>query len=412
MDHGLEIVEWFDIFVYSDEHWEERISTILELVKYCSPKFRKKAKKRDQELRSRFVYDYIGACFESEDSLYNELSAKQRINLWLNMEQIKSKLIKEDFVRFLPEFWETEYKSWFDALGTGLRNVMYEILSFLLKDLEAFSVLMDEIVSGECVPPLEDLTEFEDGDGFLKCEQYVDHFNKQLVYNYDRLNNLSFTLMRFRMKDLAENIKQAYNFGLEDSLFTRSMKKKLIRLHRMAIELKENLDDKVKYLHAHHMFVQNLMENIHIESFSEQTMHVAEYYLKHQEEFDSVFGPDANVEYPFDVLYISELREVKITCKSQTEYDLLANTYQCILGMLEKLEQVTPVKYPQSVPNLSTHDAKPYLLISCREDYISLMSSYCSFITKMDTLKKDWKFTTKSLIEFLMNTQVFLEYEG
>jgi len=67
----------------------------------------------------------------------------------------------------------------------------------------------------------------------------------------------------------------------------------------------------------------------------------------------------------------------------------------------QKLESAIPTKWPQILPNLSTHNGKPQLIVKSSSDYILVLSNYKSFVVRMIKLKDHWTFSLRALYKLL-----------
>jgi hypothetical protein len=53
--------------------------------------------------------------------------------------------------------------------------------------------------------------------------------------------------------------------------------------------------------------------------------------------------------------------------------------YTKIQEMLHKLEETVPTKWPQTLPNMSTHNGKPMIQIENKSDYATILGKFSIF---------------------------------
>jgi len=103
------------------------------------------------------------------------------------------------------------------------------------------------------------------------------------------------------------------------------------------------------------------------------------------------------------------LSEELLVLSSEVEKNHFLKSYTIMKDMTKIMEQFIPQKWPQSLPNLSAHDGKPYFQVKGQEDYILILGAYFEFVTKMENLKNEWTFTVRLLYESLAATKCFVD---
>ena len=71
------------------------------------------------------------------------------------------------------------------------------------------------------------------------------------------------------------------------------------------------------------------------------------------------------------------------------------------------MKTAVPQKWPQVLPNLSTHNGKPPIKIGNETDYSLILGHYYEFVNTMEKLKDGWTFALRILYQFLQATSCF-----
>eukprot|EP01129_Flabellula_baltica_P012374 TRINITY_DN5581_c0_g1_i1.p1 TRINITY_DN5581_c0_g1~~TRINITY_DN5581_c0_g1_i1.p1 ORF type:complete len:443 (-),score=86.92 TRINITY_DN5581_c0_g1_i1:7-1335(-) len=416
MKKDIQLAITFDLCDYDYDFWSKvkdinDLVVILPLENHDGKKkkgvfgsiAKKKKKKVPVHEKFRFLYSVMANIFEQTD--YNKLNAKKRIHLYYNMSFLKHFFVEHDYA---GEIQETEIISWLQAIEGGLRNVMYEALSMLLReDVATFEAVYEDIKTCKPLPPMEDL-EGEgllDQDGCIVADEFLLRFTEQYESNYERLSKFKFLKIRHRFKKLADNIELAFAREITN-IFTRPMTMKLARLHSITLTMREVLIELSDQLDYHVGFCHQMLEHIHLESYSPNTTSVCKYLIKHQEDLERLYGGEMP-PLPFESMMVSDLRETLMMVENEEVYLHFKKTYELSLEMFHRTEALLPQKWPQPLPNLSTYNGKPFLLISCEKDYVCILGAYYQYINTMEELTSDWKMTIRTFYQIAETLSCF-----
>jgi len=309
---------------------------------------------------------------------------------------------------YITKLQGEEMLTWLTAIESGLRNVLYEAISGLFSDIKDFNEFLNKIRTTPAVDPITDINLYIDESGFIIAPTFVEKFKHQLQLNYQKLEEFEFIKMRNRFKKLVTNIEQVFDRRI-NQLITQSMIKKLDRLYKQIFEMRDSLVDELDYVEKHLDFCHNLLESINLESFSEQTVGVAKYISQHKKTLSDIFESQHPLIYPLSMPNLQILSEELLVLSSEVEKNHFLKSYTIMKDMTKIMEQFIPQKWPQSLPNLSAHDGKPYFQVKGQEDYILILGAYFEFVTKMENLKNEWTFTVRLLYESLAATKCFVD---
>eukprot|EP01125_Pyxidicula_operculata_P000320 TRINITY_DN10375_c0_g1_i1.p1 TRINITY_DN10375_c0_g1~~TRINITY_DN10375_c0_g1_i1.p1 ORF type:complete len:1063 (-),score=202.92 TRINITY_DN10375_c0_g1_i1:49-3207(-) len=258
---------------------------------------------------------------------------------------------------------------------------------------------------------IEDLSPFRDSDGSTNASKFIEKFNQQVSENYNLLEKLDFSLIRHHAKaiqrDLStlseENVDYLYSPGTQITAQLGELNKKFLSLIDVCNEL-------IFTLEAHLSFCQSMLENVHLDSFSERTLNLSVYFKKHREKFDAIFADRKNIPpFPFKVPHLLSQSDHEVEIKNEEDYDRVRDVYLQSVPMVDKVDSAVPTKWPQTLPNLSTHNGKPTLTIANSKDFSIICQSYWEFIRRMDKLRESWSFSLRMLYQFLDGTKSLTE---
>jgi len=71
------------------------------------------------------------------------------------------------------------------------------------------------------------------------------------------------------------------------------------------------------------------------------------------------------------------------------------------------METMIPIKWPQDLPNLSTHNGKPCLIIKDKNSYSLILGSYSQYLKRLDSLKNEFTLCIRSFYKFLETSKQF-----
>lgn len=107
---------------------------------------------------------------------------------------------------------------------------------------------------------------------------------------------------------------------------------------------------------------------------------------------------------PFRVVHVGQLRDDIVEVKTEQQYKVMKKTYDQLVTLSERLKRSLPREFPKELPNLSTHDFMPRLLIRNEKDYILVVKSFAEYLRRLEALKKNWTNTVRSLYNVLEQT--------
>jgi len=82
---------------------------------------------------------------------------------------------------------------------------------------------------------------------------------------------------------------------------------------------------------------------------------------------------------------------------TMVEFKMYQAEYKKIRQIVQKFQDSVPKKWPQQLPNLSSHNGKPFLQIRDPADYMEILSSYWVYIRKMEATRNDWTVLLRTL---------------
>lgn len=165
-------------------------------------------------------------------------------------------------------------------------------------------------------------------------------------------------------------------------------------------KVRDLLQDALTALTDHLDFCHSVLESIHIESFHSKYRIPFQIQNIHHDKFDVIFGGSPPQSYPITCPSLGELNEEVIITNSD-QYKMLRLNYEMTQGLMERMGRSLPINWPSYLPNLTTHDGHPRVLLASPMDFILVQGNYSDFIARMVSLKKDWQFCLKEIFELL-----------
>jgi len=134
-------------------------------------------------------------------------------------------------------------------------------------------------------------------------------------------------------------------------------------------------------------------------------MRGVDFLNNHREELDKFFGDHlAPPTFPFTVIHVGQLREEQVEVKTEQQYKIMKRTYDQLVTLSDRIKKSLPREFPKDLPNLSTHDGAPRLMLRSEKDYILVMRSYSEYLRRLEALKKSWTGTVRALYNALEQT--------
>lgn len=131
-----------------------------------------------------------------------------------------------------------------------------------------------------------------------------------------------------------------------------------------------------------------------------------DYLTAHREELDRYFAlPEGSMPaFPFSVVHVGQLRDDIVEVKTEGQYKIMKRTYDQLVTLSDRIRKALPREFPKDLPNLSTHDFMPRLLVRTERDYIIVVKSFAEYLRRLEALKKNWTNTVRSLYNCLEQT--------
>jgi len=122
------------------------------------------------------------------------------------------------------------------------------------------------------------------------------------------------------------------------------------------------------------------------------------------------FTPATPKSLPFKVPHLLQTSNILVEVTNMDEFRRLKTEYDRVVAMVEKMKNSVPQKWPQTLPNLSTHNGKPPLTICNSADFSLVLGRYYEFINTMEKLKDSWTFALRIFYQSMHSTS-FVEAE-
>lgn len=251
-----------------------------------------------------------------------------------------------------------------------------------------------------------------------------------------------------------------------DRLFPRTRVLQMISLYASLVEIKDIYMDMNATIRDHWSFCKDELEYFHLENITQKTLEIVNYMKVHGPSLELIFLPqhlnimmdNINAYLPMKMPYLLELNDNIVLVKDEKELMKFKQAYEKMVeivatfksnlpsksnlaerrAILEKrtelCEQATPEQsnqiarrkstlmslppsssssttkdsiYPLLLPNLSTHDLFPELMVRNLDDFISLMLAYEKYLYSLNDLSKSWALTVRRLFEFFEKNSMF-----
>lgn len=82
---------------------------------------------------------------------------------------------------------------------------------------------------------------------------------------------------------------------------------------------------------------------------------------------------------------------------NEQEFERFKLSYQQLRQVATRITAMIPKEFPSELPNLSTYDGKPKLLIGHEDDFMSVLASFSEYTRKLENLKKGWSASLRVL---------------
>lgn len=305
--------------------------------------------------------------------------------------------------------WNLSLLKNLDALNkkkftTNIDSHKQTIISCLEKmTLNAFDLIQKELLTFDtrltwieenAIPPIDDLTRFTDSEtSCLIADEYIAAFNEQVKTNLGRLESL----------DPISKLSSSYIFtittiGSNTYLSDFNVKEKLHVLKGYLIMTKAHILDLLDYVQGHLAFCTNTLQShgdISLEFF--RNVKIYQYLTKHKNELENLFSPTADHTFPLTTIHVTQLSEKPVTIMSEQDFERFKLSYQQLRQVATRMSAMIPKEFPSELPNLSTYNGKPKLLLGREDDFISVLASYSEYTRKLENLKKCWSSSLRVL---------------
>jgi len=221
------------------------------------------------------------------------------------------------------------------------------------------------------------------------------------------------------MNLLCSIVDQLMEYELQDEVFEQSIfnfngdiaYQKVSDLRRSIGILRDKVEDLLQYLEGHLSFSCSVLEHVHLESFSARTVKIGRFYEAHHDLLDKVFlvNDDGEIPpFPIVIPNIQQLSESVLSIENMSQWQQVKMSYvEEILPKVQQMLVAIPQKWPQTLPNLSTHNGKPRLQVSNQVDFGIVCGCYADYISRMEKLRTNWILQARCCYKFLESTKFF-----
>ncbi len=108
--------------------------------------------------------------------------------------------------------------------------------------------------------------------------------------------------------------------------------------------------------------ISSQLEDSHVYSFTAETLKLVAYFERHGARLDAIFAGATPPQYPLEVPMFTLLQESTFTLTKTEDFDAVKGTFADMKRTLADTRSAFPTRWPQSLPNLSTHDTLPAVL--------------------------------------------------
>jgi len=244
---------------------------------------------------------------------------------------------------------------------------------------------------------IEDITKYLREDYTLDAKLFSKDFDLQTKTNYELLESLQTMALDIHLKTTVDNLQILLK--RIPHIFQNSDVQAQLQIFRRGIQLvRDTLIEELGLLDCHYFFVQTLLENIHLDSFNPKALEMNNYMKRHRQTLDRTFSiaEDQQPRLPCVFPYFLQFKDIDYEITSITEFRMLQAEYKKIIQTVRLTDSI-PNKWPQTLPNLSSHTGKPLLTIRDAEDYTEVLSSYNYFVRKMEAVRDDWTRTLRHI---------------
>eukprot|EP01124_Arcella_intermedia_P031667 TRINITY_DN7214_c0_g1_i1.p1 TRINITY_DN7214_c0_g1~~TRINITY_DN7214_c0_g1_i1.p1 ORF type:complete len:773 (-),score=230.09 TRINITY_DN7214_c0_g1_i1:14-2281(-) len=241
--------------------------------------------------------------------------------------------------------------------------------------------------------PVYDLTQYLRQDNSLDTQKFVNHFELQVNQNLAALGEANKPPIKPVFKSILGFIQQIWE-KYKEFFDNEEFNQKMQEFTKKATVVKDILAQENAILEDHLQFMEIVLENVNLNSFSAGSVLVLNYFKKYHTEL-SPLESETLPTFPIKVPFFIELKDYPVEIKNEEDWAKHQKEYKQIHSIVLKATEAMPTTFPQHLPNLSTHNGKPYLPISTADDYALLLGRYHAFISQMDDLKNNWLVTLR-----------------
>lgn len=140
-------------------------------------------------------------------------------------------------------------------------------------------------------------------------------------------------------------------------------------------------------------------------SFTSDTMQLVDYFAEHGAVLDRVFCSPSPPPLPVSVPQFTQLRPEDVTIQKAEEFIFAKESYDDMRKALKDTAAAFPKSWPVAVPNLSTADLKPSILVGHLADFRVLMVAFNAYMEGLLSLADRWSVALRAVFDVLDDTE-------
>lgn len=103
------------------------------------------------------------------------------------------------------------------------------------------------------------------------------------------------------------------------------------------------------------------------------------------------------VPLPASIVNVGQLSSSLITIQNEDQKKRLQLAYEQLSQLCARTTKMIPKEWPTKLPNLSTHDGLPQLIVGSVVDFSTILAVYSEYTKGLELLKKNWSFSLRIL---------------
>jgi len=276
-----------------------------------------------------------------------------------------------------------------------------ESVAYIEDDVAMFVSVVDE-VRANAAPVLDAaaLAPLQRADGSIMAIDYVTRFKAQMKANFTRLEKLPVQNLKKHYGAQSKALKLLLGGG-HLALLTRPVLDAQATLVTHTRQLKDDWLDMIIVARSHLTALRDQLEQLHAFAFTADTTALVAYFGVHGAELEAVFGDGAQPTLPVSVPLFTQLKETRVTLSKAEEMEAVRKTYRDMRSTVAETAAAMPKTWPQSVPNLSTHDTLPPLVIASPADFSTVLVAFNAYLDALLSIAERWSVALRVIFEFL-----------